>query len=95
MDKIIEVCRKSGAQVRAYTLQSVYVTDRLVGRTSRVRPDCWSSRRYGFLSENSGFAEKLADAGIVFIGPPASAIVNMGSKRYAYILPAVRLELSS
>jgi hypothetical protein len=37
MDKIIEVCRKSGAQVRAYTLQFVYVTDRLVGRTPRVR----------------------------------------------------------
>jgi hypothetical protein len=36
MDKIIEVCRKSGAQARAYTLQFVYVTDRLVGRTPRV-----------------------------------------------------------
>ncbi|KAK2464735.1 hypothetical protein APHAL10511_003153 [Amanita phalloides] len=35
---------------------------------------------YGFLSENSSFAEKLAQEGIVFIGPPASAIVSMGSK---------------
>ncbi|GLB43569.1 putative biotin carboxylase C-terminal domain [Lyophyllum shimeji] len=35
---------------------------------------------YGFLSENATFAEKLAQEGIVFIGPPASAIVSMGSK---------------
>jgi acetyl/propionyl-CoA carboxylase alpha subunit len=37
---------------------------------------------YGFLSENAKFAELLAEEGIVFIGPPASAIVSMGSKRY-------------
>ena len=36
---------------------------------------------YGFLSENAHFAERLAQEGIVFIGPPASAIVSMGSKR--------------
>ncbi|KZT44280.1 hypothetical protein SISSUDRAFT_1038775 [Sistotremastrum suecicum HHB10207 ss-3] len=35
---------------------------------------------YGFLSENAGFAQKLFEHGIVFIGPPASAIVSMGSK---------------
>ncbi|KAF9469625.1 carbamoyl-phosphate synthase L chain, ATP binding domain-containing protein [Collybia nuda] len=35
---------------------------------------------YGFLSENAIFSEKLAKEGIVFIGPPASAIVSMGSK---------------
>lgn len=37
---------------------------------------------YGFLSENAKFAEQLAKEGIVFIGPPSSAIVSMGSKRY-------------
>ena len=35
---------------------------------------------YGFLSENAGFAEACARAGIVFVGPPASAIAQMGSK---------------
>ncbi|MFZ5843074.1 MAG: acetyl/propionyl/methylcrotonyl-CoA carboxylase subunit alpha [Pseudomonadota bacterium] len=35
---------------------------------------------YGFLSENADFAEKCAQAGIEFIGPPASAIRAMGSK---------------
>lgn len=54
VDKIIEVCKMSGAQA--------------------VHPG------YGFLSENAGFAERLAKEGIVFIGPPASAIVSMGSK---------------
>ena len=35
---------------------------------------------YGFLSENEDFAQACADAGLVFIGPPASAIKAMGLK---------------
>lgn len=41
---------------------------------------------YGFLSENAGFAEACAAAGIVFIGPSAEAIRLLGSKTAARIL---------
>ena len=38
---------------------------------------------YGFLAENGDFAEKCRDAGIVFVGPPAQVMRDLGNKAMA------------
>ncbi len=43
---------------------------------------------YGFLSERPELARACAEAGLIFIGPPAPAIASMGSKAEAKILMA-------
>ncbi len=43
-------------------------------RASAIHPG------YGFLSENAGFADQCAAAGVVFVGPPADSIRAMGLK---------------
>jgi 3-methylcrotonyl-CoA carboxylase alpha subunit len=62
--------------------ESYLVADKLIDAARRTRAEAIHPG-YGFLSENAGFAEACARAGIVFIGPPPSAIRAMGSKSEA------------
>ncbi len=41
---------------------------------------------YGFLSENAGFAHRVNDEGLIFIGPPPSAMALLGDKTAARAL---------
>jgi len=62
--------------------ESYLCSDRLIEVATRVGADAVHPG-YGFLSENAGFAESCADAGLVFIGPSPAAIRIMGNKTTA------------
>ncbi|MGH7727089.1 MAG: acetyl-CoA carboxylase biotin carboxylase subunit [Candidatus Eiseniibacteriota bacterium] len=52
---------------------------RLIEVAKRARADAVHPG-YGFLSENSEFAQAVLDAGLVFIGPPPRVIADLGNK---------------
>ena len=61
---------------------SYLAVDRLVS-ASRATGAAALHPGYGFLSEHPGLARACAGAGVVFIGPPATAIETMGDKARA------------
>jgi propionyl-CoA carboxylase alpha chain len=59
--------------------QSYLVIDKIIEAIRKTGADAVHPG-YGFLSENRGFAERLQQEGVTFIGPPVGAIEAMGDK---------------
>ncbi|KAF0231019.1 MAG: 3-methylcrotonyl-CoA carboxylase alpha [Beijerinckiaceae bacterium] len=59
--------------------ESYLVTERILNVARQAGAQCLHPG-YGFLSENAEFAEACAAAGVVFVGPPPSAVRAMGLK---------------
>jgi propionyl-CoA carboxylase alpha chain len=63
----------------APSAESYLVVDRILDACRKTGAEAVHPG-YGFLSENAGFAERLAEAGVAFIGPGVHAITSMGDK---------------
>lgn len=59
--------------------ESYLVADKILAAAAETGADAIHPG-YGFLSENAGFTEAVAAAGLTFVGPPANAITVMGDK---------------
>jgi acetyl-CoA carboxylase biotin carboxylase subunit len=68
------ICIGPGPSSKSYLHIPNLISAALLTGSDAIHPG------YGFLSENPSFAEVCADCGVVFIGPPPSAMVRMGDK---------------
>lgn len=68
------ICIGPGTSGKSYLNIPNIISAALITNADAIHPG------YGFLSENTSFAEICADAHITFIGPPASAMQIMGDK---------------
>jgi acetyl-CoA carboxylase biotin carboxylase subunit len=68
------ICIGPGPSSKSYLHIPNIISAALLTHSQAIHPG------YGFLSENPSFAETCADCGLVFIGPPATAMVKMGDK---------------
>jgi acetyl-CoA carboxylase biotin carboxylase subunit len=66
----------------SYLNQTIIIDAALAAGCDAVHPG------YGFLAENAGFAQRVIDAGLAWIGPPPSAMTAMGLKVQARRLAA-------
>lgn len=67
-------CLGSAPSAHSYLDQAALLDAAALAGADAIHPG------YGFLSENAGFADKVAQAGLVFIGPSASVMRTMGDK---------------
>jgi 3-methylcrotonyl-CoA carboxylase alpha subunit len=81
----VRQCDEAYAIGPAPAAESYLVINKLIAAAKQAQAECIHPG-YGFLSENVDFAEACLDAGIVFVGPPASAIRAMGLKNHAKTL---------
>jgi 3-methylcrotonyl-CoA carboxylase alpha subunit len=81
----VRQCDEAYAIGPAPAAESYLVINKLIAAATQAQAECIHPG-YGFLSENVDFAEACLDAGIVFVGPPASAIRAMGLKHHAKTL---------
>ena len=63
----------------APSAQSYLVAEKIIQACKDLEVDAIHPG-YGFLSENAGFAKKVTEAGIIFVGPSPESIEVMGSK---------------
>jgi acetyl-CoA carboxylase biotin carboxylase subunit len=68
------ICVGPGASGKSYLNIPNIISAALISNADAIHPG------YGFLSENTSFAEICADARITFIGPPVGAMQVMGDK---------------
>jgi len=68
------LCIGPAAPGSSYLNQSAILFAAEVSGAQAIHPG------YGFLSENAGFAERVEQAGLTFIGPSAACIRTMGDK---------------
>ncbi|HXQ41124.1 MAG TPA: acetyl-CoA carboxylase biotin carboxylase subunit [Candidatus Udaeobacter sp.] len=81
----VEMADEAIALGAAPARESYLDVDKLIAATLKTGADAIHPG-YGFLSENAAFAERLAAAGLIFVGPPAAAIRATGSKSEAKAL---------
>ena len=70
-DGAIEI---TGTPVGAYLDGEQIIAKAVAAGVDAIHPG------YGFLSENAGFAARVAEAGMTFVGPPPETIALMGDK---------------
>jgi acetyl-CoA/propionyl-CoA carboxylase biotin carboxyl carrier protein len=78
----VEECDEAYLIGPALASESYLSIEKIIGAAKEAGADAIHPG-YGFLAENADFARALDEAGITFIGPPASAIDAMGSKTMA------------